>query len=259
MSENSDSFLRYDQQDAIVTLTMDQPKQRNVLTGNSAAREIVAACERIQADASVRAVILTGAGPAFSAGGNIRYMREIGAKDSQTIRDDYRFGIQRITLALYNLEVPTIAAINGPAIGAGCDLACMCDIRIAAESATFAESFVKLGLIAGDGGAWLLPRIVGASRAAEMTFTGDSLDAAAALSAGLVSQVVPDAHLLDAARSLAARIVRNSGPALRMSKRLMREGNHLRLDTLLELSAALQAIATKTREHEAAVDAFIKK
>jgi enoyl-CoA hydratase/carnithine racemase len=133
----------------------------------------------------------------------------------------------------------------------------MCDIRIASDRARFAESFVKLGIIPGDGGAWLLPRAVGLSKAAEMAFTGDPIDAADALACGLVSKVVPPERLIDEARALAARIAANPGPALRMAKRLMREGQHMRLDSLLELSAAFQALAHHTPEHGAAIDAFI--
>jgi len=123
-------------------------------------------------------------------------------------------------LALHHLEVPVIAAINGPAIGAGLDLACMCDIRIASETAVFAESFVKLGIIPGDGGAWFLQRIVGLSKAAEMTFTGEPISAADALACGLVSRVVPAAELMDAAFVLAGQIAANPGHQLRMAKRL---------------------------------------
>src|SRR4029450_5459350 len=119
------------------------------------------------------------------------------------IREEYRHGIQRLALALYNLDVPTIAAVNGPAIGAGLDLACMCDMRVAAESARFAESFLKVGIVPGDGGAWLLPRVVGFSKACEMAFTGDMLTAAEALACGLVSKVVPDTGLMAEARKLA--------------------------------------------------------
>jgi enoyl-CoA hydratase/carnithine racemase len=150
-------FLLYQQNGPVVTLTMDQPEQRNPLTGNTAVPEFLAAVDRIQADASVRCVIVTGNGPSFCAGGDIREMQ---------IRQDYQCGIQRLPLALFNLEMPLIAAINGHAIGAGLDLACMCDIRIASEKAKFAETFVKLGIIPGDGGAWLLPRVVRLSRAA---------------------------------------------------------------------------------------------
>ncbi|XKH38395.1 enoyl-CoA hydratase-related protein [Azospirillum doebereinerae] len=155
--------------------------------------------------------------------------------------------------------MPVIAAVNGPAIGAGCDLACMCDLRIASEAARFAESFVKVGIVPGDGGAWLLPRVVGFSKACEMAFTGDSIDAAEALACGLVSKVVPPAELLPAAQALAKRIAVNPAHAVRMTKRLLREGRHVRLDTLLEMSAAMQALAHATADHREAVDAMLGK
>ena len=152
-----------------------------------------------------------------------------------------------------------IAAVNGHAMGAGLDLTCMCDIRIASEKAKFAESFVKLGIVAGDGGAWLLPRVIGLSRAAEMSFTGDMIDAQTALAWNLVSRVVPHEDLMSAANELADRIAANAPQAVRMTKRLMREGMHSRLDTALELSAGFQALAHKTAEHREAVSAFKEK
>lgn len=252
-------FLLHDQQDGIVTLTMNRPQERNPLSDEAQFEEFTAACARIRADLSVRCVILTGAGTAFCAGGNIKHMRNkqgIAEGSALDIQNRYRTGIQRIPLALYHLEVPTIAAVNGPAIGAGCDLACMCDIRIASKSARFAESFVKLGIIPGDGGAWLLPRIVGMSKAAEMTFTGEAIGAAEALACGLVSKVVPPDALMAEARALASRIAANPSHALRMAKRLMREGQHIRIETLLEMSAAFQAICHSTPEHDAAVRAL---
>ncbi|MEO8298556.1 MAG: crotonase/enoyl-CoA hydratase family protein [Burkholderiales bacterium] len=254
-------FLLYQQEGGIVTLTMNQPETRNPLTGNTAVDEFVAACQRISADTSVKVVIVTGAGSAFCSGGNVKDMQRYSrdAISPMPIRDEYRRGIQRLPLALYNLEVPTIAAVNGAAIGAGCDLACMCDIRIASEAAKFAESFIKVGIVPGDGGAWLLPRLVGRSKAAEMSFTGETIDAAEALACGLVSRVVPADQLMDATMTLARKIAANPGPTLRLSKRLLREGEHTRLDTLLELSAAFQAMAHKTPQHEEAVSAFIEK
>jgi len=254
-------FLLYEQDGDVVTLTMNQPDARNPLTGNSAIPEFLDACARIATDTTVKVVILTGAGTAFCSGGNVKAMQRY-RRDGippMPIRDEYRNGIQRLTLALYHLEVPTIAAVNGPAIGAGCDLACMCDIRIASDTATFAESFIKVGLVPGDGGAWLLPRAVGLSKAAEMSFTGDSIDAHDALACGLVSRVVPSAELMATSNAIARRIAANPGPTLRLSKRLLREGQHARLDTLLELSAAFQAMAHKTPQHEEAVAAFIEK
>ena len=254
-------FLKIERDGPVVTLTMNQPEARNPLTGNTAVSELTAACAQISTDVSVRCVIVTGAGTAFSSGGNVKDMRRFADPKLAPIdiREEYRHGIQRLPIALYNLEIPTIAAVNGPAIGAGCDLACMCDIRIASESAKFAESFIKVGIVPGDGGAWLLPRVVGRSKAAEMSFTGEMLDARQALECGLVSRVVPAERLLEEARALAARISANPGPTLRLTKRLLREGEHLRLESLLELSAAYQALAHKTPAHEEAVSPFIEK
>ncbi|HEX7113878.1 MAG TPA: crotonase/enoyl-CoA hydratase family protein [Steroidobacter sp.] len=254
-------FLVCEQDGPVVTLTMNQPERRNPLTGNNAIAELLAAIDRVHEDTQVRCVILTGAGSAFCAGGDIREMKrqaqpEVG---ELKIRHAYRTGIQRLTLSPYNLEVPVIAAVNGPAIGAGLDLACMCDIRIASEKASFAESFVRLGIIPGDGGAWLLPRIVGPARAAELAFTGDPIDAQQALAWNLVSRVVPHEELMSTARELAGRIARNASHGLRLTKRLMRESVHSRLDTVLELSAAFQAISHKTSEHLEAVEAFLKR
>ena len=247
------NFLIYEQHDGVVTLTMNRPEARNPLSDESQFRELIDVCERIRGDESVRCAILTGTGSAFCAGGNIKHMRDkqgIAEGSALDIQNRYRGGVQRIPSALYNLEVPTIAAVNGPAIGAGCDLACMCDVRIASTSARFAASFVKLGIIPGDGGAWLLPRAVGMSKAAEMTFTGDSIDAHEALACGLVSRVVEPDVLMDEARALARRIAANPGHALRMAKRLLRQGQQASLETVLEMSAAFQAILHFTPEHE---------
>jgi enoyl-CoA hydratase/carnithine racemase len=253
-------FLVFEQDGPIVTLTMNAPEKRNALSIEGGSTDaFVQACARIAAEPDVRAVILTGAGSAFSAGGDLKSMRERYGMPPAEIREGYRRGIQKIPLALYELDVPTIAAVNGPAIGAGLDLACMCDIRIGAQSSSYAESFVGVGIVPGDGGAWLLPRAVGQSMAAEMSFTGDRLDAAAALSCGLISRIVPDAGLMDAARALAARIARNPPQALRMTKRLLREGQHMRLSSLLELSAAYQALAHTTADHQEALDAWFEK
>ncbi|MBY0411275.1 MAG: crotonase/enoyl-CoA hydratase family protein [Burkholderiaceae bacterium] len=254
-------FLLYEQQGHVVTLTMNEPERRNPLTGNSAVPEFLAAIDRIHNDRSVRAVILTGAGTAFSSGGDIRDMERqaSGAVSGMQIRQEYRTGIQRLPLALFNLEVPVIAAVNGAAMGAGLDVACMCDIRIASEHAKFAESFVKLGIIPGDGGAWLLPRIIGMSRASEMSFTGEAIGADLASSWGLVSRVVPSDQLLATAQEMALRIAANPPHAVRLTKRLLREAMHTRLDTLLEMSSAFQALSHQTDDHKEAVAAFLAK
>ena len=135
----------------------------------------------------------------------------------------------------------------------------MCDIRIAARSARFAESFVKLGIVPGDGGAWLLQRAVGYAKAAEMTLTGDMLSAEEALACGLVSRVVDDAELLGTARELAGRIAGNPPHSVRMAKRLLKEARSASLPGLLELSAAMQALSHTTDDHHEAVQAFVEK
>lgn len=251
-------FLDYETDGPVVVLTMNDPAMRNPLSGNAAVDEFVAACARIAADPAVRAVVITGAGPAFSSGGSLKAMREDwkDRKPGAAVREQLRNGVQRLSLALHSLQVPTIAAVNGPAIGGGCDLACLCDVRIASERARFAANFVKLGIVPAIGGAWLLTRILGASRAAEMCLTGDVLDAQAALACGLVSRVVPPDQLMPQAKALAARIAANSGPALRMTKGLLRAADRTDLPTFLDMAAGMQALAMHTDEHEEAVRRF---
>lgn len=255
-------ILLHSMTDGIVTLTLNRPEQRNPISDPEMIDALCDAIEAADADLAARVVVLTGAGSAFSTGGNIHSMQPGGglvdARPVQT-RQNYRRGIQRLPLLFEQIEIPVIAAVNGPAIGAGCDLACMCDIRIAGESARFAESFVKLGIVPGDGGAWLLPRVVGFSKACELAFTGDLIDARDALACRLVSQVVSDAELLMAAHAVAGRIAANPAHAVRMTKRLMREARTAPLSTILELSAAAQALSHTTADHAEAVAAFLAK
>lgn len=259
----TEPFVRYEQDGAVVTLTLNRPDSRNAIATHADCDALAVAFERAQADASVSCVILTGSGSAFSAGGNIKAMKErngIGPLDApDATRANYKRGVQRIARTMWDCELPTIAAINGHAIGLGLDLACLCDMRIAADGAKLASSFIKMGLVPGDGGAWILPRAVGLARAAEMIFTGDTYTAAQALEMGLVSQVVPAEQLMPSARALAARVVANPAKALRLAKRLLREGQQQRLSDLLELSAAFQALAHETADHAEAVDAFVEK
>lgn len=246
----------------VVTLTLCRPELRNPISDPDMIEAFEQAVARVNEDLSVRAVILTGSGTAFSSGGNVKHMRDrqgMFAGSPAQIRSAYQQGIQRIPRAMTSLEVPSIAAVNGPAIGAGCDLACMCDIRIASTCAIFAESFVKVGIVPGDGGAWFLPRAIGLSRACEMAFTGDAIDAQKALAWGLVSELFDPDALMDGARALAARIAANPPQVLRMTKRLLQEGQHQGLDSLLQLSAAMQALAHHTADHHEAVDALLNK
>lgn len=255
-------LVKVEQRGAIAIVWLNDPGTRNAISDITMVDAICAAFERIDRDRNARAAILTGVGTAFSSGGNLKKIGHaggLGAGPPQLTRLDYKHGIQRVPLTLQAIDIPVIAAVNGPATGAGCDLACMCDIRIAAESAAFAETFVKLGLIPGDGGAWLLQRVIGYSRAAELTFTGETIGAAKALAWGLVSEVAPDAELLDRAIALAERIAANPPHAVRMAKRLMVQARTGTLDMILEQSAAMQAIAQTTADHREAIAAFREK
>jgi enoyl-CoA hydratase/carnithine racemase len=246
----------------VVVWTLNNPAARNPISEADTITALEDAVTAANRDHSLRVAILTGAGSAFSSGGNVKHMRDRAGMFGGTpaeLRQGYRHGIQRIPKALYHCEIPTIAAVNGPAIGAGCDLALLCDLRIAASTAVFAESFVRVGLIPGDGGCWLLPRAIGMARACEMAFTGEPIDAHIALDWGLVSQVVEPDALLDAAHRLAARVCANPPHVLRMTKRLLREGRHQSLESHLELSAAMQAAAHHTEDHQEAVAAVLDR
>jgi enoyl-CoA hydratase/carnithine racemase len=175
------------------------------------------------------------------------------------LREGYRNNIHRIVRSIYGLEVPSIAAVNGAAIGLGCDVACMADIRIAAEGARFGVTFLKLGLIPGDGGAWLLPRTIGMSRACEMLFTGDLIDAATACEWGLVSKVVAGDRLMNEAMAMAEKIAQQPPHALRLAKTLLKQSQTASYDTLMEMSAAAQAIAHLTEDHMEGVDSILEK
>ena len=254
--------LIYEKQGHVVTLTINRPESRNPLGEPGDAENFTAAAARINGDRDVRCVILTGAGKAFSAGGNIKAMREkdqgFGGPGVQII-DRYRNGIHRIVKSVWGIEVPVIAAINGPAIGLGNDVACMCDTRIASDQAKFGVTFLKIGLVPGDGGAWLLPKIIGMARASELFFTGDIIDAETAREWGLISRIVPHDELMDRARELAGRIVMQAPDVLRLTKRLMREGMMNSFDTVMEMSAAMQAHAHQTEDHMEALNAFFEK
>ena len=256
-------FLSVERRGRIAIATMARPESMNAIGTHQDCEDIVATLAALGDDRGVSAIILTGSGKAFSAGGNLKAMQArtgIGVLDQpDATRANYRKGVQRVIRALMDCEIPMIAAVNGHAIGLGCDIACTCDIRIASESAQFACSFIKVGIVPGDGGAWILQRILGYSRAAELFLTGDRFDAATAREYGLVSAVVPDAELLDRAIAIAERIVCNPPRTLRLTKRLLREAQHSRLSDILELSAAYQAIAHETADNKEAIDAFVAK
>jgi enoyl-CoA hydratase/carnithine racemase len=248
--------------DRVAVVTINAPKTRNTMTDAEMIAALLAAFADAEADRAISVMILTGAGTAFSAGGDVKAMANRTGMFAGTpldIADGYRAGVQRIPMALHGLDIPTIAAVNGPAIGAGCDLAFMCDMRVASTTAQFGEVFVSLGIIPGDAGSWFLPRRIGYQLAAEMTFTGRIVGAEEALAKGLVLKVVPPEKLMVEAKALAGVIASKPPRAVRQAKRLLRSAEAMDLANFLELAAANQALAHHTEDHIEAAKAFVEK
>lgn len=256
------TLLKIEREGHVATLTLNRPESLNALGADGDGKAFADACDAINDDLDVRCVVLTGAGKAFSAGGDVKAMRARSGNfggGGVELRNHYRTNIHRVARALHGLDVPLIAAVNGPAIGLGCDLACFADIRIASDKAKFGVTFLKLGLIPGDGGTWLLPRVIGQSRAAELFFTGDVIDAPTAAEWGLVSRVVPADTLMEEAMGLARRIAAMPPHALRLTKRLMRQGQSIGYDAALDLAASTQPLMHLTEDHMEGLDALIEK
>ena len=246
----------------VTTLTLNRPDSMNALGADGDGAEFEAACHQINDDPNVRCVVLTGAGRAFSAGGDVKAMRERTGNFGGApidVANGYRTNIHRILRALYGLQVPLIAAVNGPAIGLGCDLACLGDIRIASDRAKFGVTFLKLGIIPGDGGTWILPRVIGEARAAELFYTGDVIDAVTAAEWGLISRVVDGDALMVCADDMASKIAAMPPHSLRQTKNLIRQGRSISYDTALEMAANTQALMHHTDDHIEGIDALLEK
>ncbi len=257
----SDALL-YSKEGAVALLTINRPAERNLLGRPGDGELFERAAERMQADTAIRCAILTGAGSAFSSGGDVKAMRDrtgVFSGNSANLRENYRGEIQRMVKALWNLDAPLIAAVNGPAIGLGNDMACLADIRLASNKALFGQTFLKLGLIPGDGGAWLLQQLIGYSRAAQLLLTGQLIDASTAREWGLLSEVTPADELLPRALELAGQIAAQPPAALRMAKQLLRAGRQDRFESVMDMSANLQGILQRTKDHEEALAAFFEK
>ena len=249
-------MIKLEKQGPIAILTLNRPDAMNALGEPGDGQAVKDVCDQINADKSLRCAILTGAGKGFSAGGNVKAMQaRVGsfAGNPAEVRDNYKTGVHMIVRA------PLIAAVNGAAVGLGCDVACMADIRISSDNAKYGVTFLKLGLIPGDGGAWLLPRVIGMSRACELLFTGNLIDAKTALEWGLVSKVVPGDQLMGEAMALAQSIAKQPPHSLRVAKQLLRHGTQANYDTIMEMSAAAQGLMHHTKDHEEGVAAILEK
>jgi enoyl-CoA hydratase/carnithine racemase len=245
----------------LAEIRLNRPAARNAYS-EAMISDLLAAFDHIAAAPDVRCVIITGEGKASSAGGDLKRMRDRSGMfggDSATLRDRYIELIQCIPRRIARFDIPIVAAVNGAAIGAGLDLACMCDVRIASERARFGSTFVKVGLIPGDGGAYILGRTIGLPNALEMIMTGRLVDAAEAHRLGLVHAVVPPEELMAAAKAKAEQIAANPPIAVRLAKRAAYRSWDADLEMALELAATYQGITQRTADHAEAVDAFLEK
>lgn len=246
----------------VAVLTFRRNDVRNALTGTALVDEILLVLDWANRTPEVSVLILTGDGGAFSSGGNVKEMQErrgLFAGSTLEIQDQYRRGIQRIPLAMERSEVLLIAAVNGPAIGAGFDLACMCDLRLGSTKALVGETFINLGIIPGDGGAWFLQRLVGYQRAVELTFTGRLVQAEEALALGIFLELTEPEKLLPRARELGALIASKPPHGVRMTKRLMKQAQRGELSDFLDLCACFQGMAHHTEDHGEAMRAFFEQ
>jgi enoyl-CoA hydratase/carnithine racemase len=246
----------------IAILTLARPDIRNAITGPEMLDEVTAALRHADADPDIGVLIITGEGSAFSAGGNVKDMRAgagIFEGTPDEISEKYRASIQQIPRLMLATDLVTIAAVNGPAVGAGFDLALMCDLRIGSFEARFAHTFIDLGIIPGDGGAWFLPRVVGWQRAAELAFTARIVTAEEAVEMGILLEVVEPADLLERARVIAEQIAAKPPHSVRLTKRLLRHARSMELDGFLDISAALQSVSHHTEDHREAIEAFFER
>ncbi|OGL00513.1 MAG: hypothetical protein A3E31_15165 [Candidatus Rokubacteria bacterium RIFCSPHIGHO2_12_FULL_73_22] len=247
--------LLVDRGDAVATITLNRPEARNALD-LTMRREMLGALDEIEADPAVRVVILTGAGGHFCSGGDVKTMRARHTAVEGRARVEL---LNRMVLRLVDFPRPTIAMVDGYAVGAGSNLALCCDIVVAADRAKFGELFCKIGLVVDGGGTWLLPRAVGMARAKELALTGEIIDAAEAARIGFVNRVVPAAELEATTRALAERIAANPPLALRLDKHMLNRAAASDLAAALDLEAYSQALALTSEDHAEGVAAFLEK
>ena len=253
----SEPHLLYQVTGEVAVISFNRPKTRNAFS-----REMIellpAYFSKARDDHAVKGIILTGQGEAFCSGGDVKEMAE-GKLRSWNMKRFLWEGVHRTVLLLEDLDKPVLAAVNGVATGAGMGLALMCDLRICSEKARFAESYIKLGLVAGDGGAYFLPRLIGPAKALELLLTGDLITADQALQMGIVNKVVPHETLMEETFHLMERIIRNPPLAVRMMKRSVYQSQTGSLRNHLDYISSQISLLSETEDHMEAARAFLEK
>ena len=244
--------------DGVRTLTLNRPEALNALTMEGM-RELGERLEAAAADASVRAIVLTGAGSAFSAGGDTKFLLEIPAMSDADLRAVVYATFQRPIRAIRTMDKPVIAAVNGPAVGAGCELAVAADFRLASQQARFGEVWIKIGCVPALGGMYLLPRIVGLTRATELVLTGEIIDAVEAHRIGLVGRVVSAGELPAAAQALGRTLAQGPARALAAAKAALNRGLASDLWTELEATVTAQLGCFRTQDFAEGVRALAER
>ena len=274
-------FIEVSEVGAVMVITMDDPSTRNAI-GNEMADEINRAIDRLESEAGLRALLLTGRDPSFCSGANVKRMDQANRDraDEPAIPDgtspwellDERWeeagdgsgnlemdSVRFMPLRLHNIQKPSIAAVNGYAMGLGMGIALSCDIRIASENARFSETFIRRGLIPADGSCWQLPRMIGLSNTFMLQYTGDIVDAHEAHRLGMVNKVTPPDDLMKTAMDLAQRLANGPTYSMALIKRLVHRSLHTDLAESLRLAGPAQAIARSTEDHKEGVRAFVEK
>lgn len=258
MAIRTTSQLLFEVNEGIATITLNRPEKKNAFTTEMLYAWGDALLECAERD-DVKVVVLTGAGDAFCSGGDVGNIKERGQDSAYQRKMALANRVHRIPLIMHSFEKPVIVAVNGVATGAGMDMALMGDIRVAASSARFAETYIRIGIFSGDGGAWYLPRLIGTSKALDLLLTGRFIDAAEAETMGLVSRVVPDDQLMTSTYELARQIAAQPPIAVRMMKRAVYQAQTTDLRTHLDMASSHMAAIFSTEDHKEAVSAFQEK
>jgi len=274
-------FIEVAEDSGVLVVTMDDPPTRNAI-GDEMAAEIRQELERLESDSTLRALVITGRDPSFCSGANVKRMEQetrdreseegippdVGPWELLEQRwDEMRAGaplehddgVRFVPLWLHNLRKPSIAAVNGHAMGLGLGIALSCDIRIASENAKLSETFIRRGLIPADGSCWQLPRMIGLGNTLLLQYTGDVLDAHEALRLGMVNKVTPHQEVMEAAMDLARRVAQGPTYTMALTKRLVQRSLYTDFEESLALAGPAQVVARQTEDHREGVRAFVEK
>ena len=274
------AFIKTENREGVLVLTMHDPPTRNAL-GPDMANEIIDELDRFEDDPGCRVLLLTGTEPSFCSGANVRgFDQRIQDRESAEGEGEagplpwgkmesryaargqkVAFGGQasRIPLRIHKLQKPSVAAVNGHAMGVGMGVALACDIRYASERAVFSEAFARMGLVPGDGSSWQLPRLIGMSNTLLLQYTGDRIDGTEAHRLGIVSKVLPDGELMESAMELAGRLAKGPTQSLALIKYLVHRSLEMDFEDSLDLAHVAQEQVRKTEDHKEAVQAFLEK